>query len=522
MTKRFLMVVACIAPLASAALKEPIQVDGGQVSGTPAWGWGVRLYRGIPFAAPPVGDLRWRPPQPVVPWQGVLAADRFSSACMQLPRAQDNIGWRDGLTPTSEDCLYLNIWTPAKSPDDKLPVMFWIHGGGFRDGSGAETAWHGDNLARQGVVLITFNYRLNVFGFLAHPGLTAESEHHSSGNYAVLDQIAALRWVRKNIARFGGNPDNVTIFGQSAGGNSVALQMASPLSKGLFQHAIGQSGGVGRGAPLAQAEQSGARFAESLGAHSIAELRARPAATVLGAGAQFGAVVDGWVLPEDPVGVFVHGRQNDVPLICGSTADDGPGAGPPLKAVDVAAYAKANFGDLADEYLKLFPGNSDVQAKKSAHDVRRDRSLVGAKQWVGLQAGTGKSPVYWYLFSHPAPVPPDSFFDGKTAGEVGAYHGVDNIYTFNNLHMKDWPWKDVDRKLGDLVSSIWVQFARTGNPNGPGLPDWAAFQASHPALLNIMATPHMEPAPFQTETEFFEKVNARGQQPRRGPAAGGR
>src|ERR1035438_4117636 len=422
--KRFLMVVACLAPLAGAALQEPIQVDGGQVSGTPAWGWGVRLYRGIPFAAPPVGDLRWRPPQPVVPWQGVLAADRFSSISMLPPLAQDNIGWRDGLTPTSEDCLYLNIWTPAKSPDDKLPVMFWIHGGGFRDGSGAETAWHGDGLARQFVVLITFNYRLNVFGFLAHPGLTAESEHHSSGNYAVLDQIAALRWVRKNIARFGGNPDNVTIFGQSAGGNSVAMQMASPLSKGLFQHAIGQSGGVGRGAPLAQAEQSGARFAESLGAHSIAELRAKPAAIVLGAGAQFGAVVDGWVLPEDPVSTFVHGHQNDVPLICGSTADDGPGAGPPLKAADVAAYAKANFGDLADEYLKLFPGNSDAQAKKSAHDVRRDRSLFGARQWVGLQAATGRSPVYWYLFSHPAPVPLDSFFDGKTASEVGSFSAL--------------------------------------------------------------------------------------------------
>jgi para-nitrobenzyl esterase len=471
--KRFLfLAVVCFAQMASAALKEPIQVEGGLVSGTPAWGWGVRLFRGIPYAAPPVGDLRWRPPQPVIPWQGVLAADHFSSACMQLPRAQDNIGWRDGLVPNSEDCLYLNIWTPAKSPGDKLPVMVWIHGGGFREGSGAETAWHGDNLAKKGVVLITFNYRLTVFGFFAHPDLTAESEHHSSGNYALLDQIAALRWVQKNIAHFGGDPNNATIFGQSAGGASVAMHMASPLSRGLFQHAIGQSGGISGGVPLAQAEQAGLRFAESLGAHSIAELRAKPAAAVLSAmsadSVRFGAVVDGWVFPEDLVSIFVHGHQNDVPLICGSTADDGVPPGSRLKPAEVAAYAKTNFGDLADEYLKLFPANSDEQAKKSARQAGRTRALYGAKRWVSLQVTTGRSPAYWYLFSHPAPVPPDSFFDGKTAAEVGAYHGGDNIYTFDNLRMKDWPWKDVDRKLGGKTST--ESWAVSSRPSGFSLP----------------------------------------------------
>ena len=228
--------------------------------------------------------------------------------------------------------------------------------------------------------------------------------------------------------------------------------------------------------------------------------------------------MDGWVLPEDAVSIFTHGRQNDVPLICGSTAEDGAGAGAPKEAADVAAYAKANFGDLADEYLKLFPATSDAQAKKSAHDVGRDRSLASAKQWVTLQVSTGHSPAFWYLFSHPAPVPPDSFFDGKTASEVGAYHGVDNIYTFNNLRMKDWPWTEVDRKLSELVSSIWVQFAKTGSPNGPGLPEWVSFKAASPALLNITATPRMQAAPYKTETDFFEKVNARGPQAGRGPA----
>ncbi len=430
---------------------------------------------------------------------------------MQPPRAQNNIGWRDGMTPISEDCLYINVWTPAKSAQDKLPVMVWIHGGGFREGSGAETAWAGDNLAKKGLVYVNFNYRLSIFGFLAHPDLTKESGHHSSGNYAYLDQMAALRWVQRNIAQFGGDPSNVTIFGQSAGASSVAVQMASPLAKGLFQRAVGQSGGMGRGVPLAQAEQTGVKLAESLGARSIAALRAKPANEVLNVkGAAPTSVVDGWVLPEDPVSIFEKGRQNDAPLICGSTAEDGPGAGPPLTAAGAPAYAKENFGDLAGEYMKLFPANTDAQAKKAAHDVRRDRSLFGARRWVNLQAATGKSKVYWYLFSHAAPVPPDSFFDGKTPAEVGAYHGVDNNYIFDNLRGKDWPWTEVDRKLAELVSSMWVRFVKTGDPNGPGLPAWETYNPKSPRLLNITATPRMEPGPYKTEIDFFEKAESRG------------
>ena len=519
--KRILLILAAATPLATAALNEPIRVEGGLITGTPAWGWGVRLFRGIPYAAPPVGQLRWRPPQPVVPWKGILAADRFSPACMQLPRDQNNIGWRDGMSPTSEDCLYLNVWTPAKSAGDKLPVMVWIYGGGFREGSGAETAWAPDNLAKKGVVVVNFNYRLNVFGFFAHPDLTRESERHSSGNYAILDQVAALRWVRNSIAQFGGDPNNVTIFGQSAGAASVAAHMASPLSKGLFRRAIGQSGGLGGRTTLAEAEASGKSFAESLGASSLDALRAKSAAEILRARnlPRGGLIVDGWVLPEDPESTFQQGRQNDVPLIAGSTADDGPGGGPPVKAAEVSKYAEENFGALADLYLKLYPAGTDAQAKRSSHDFLRDRSLYGAKRWLMLQARTGKAPVYWYLFTHVPPVPPDSHFDGKLAAEVGAYHGADNIYTFDNLCAKDWLWKELDWKLAYLVSSIWVQFARTGNPNGPGLPEWPSYTAATELLLNIGDTPRAEAGPYKAQMEFFEKAAAQ-RRPR--PAAGPR
>jgi para-nitrobenzyl esterase len=516
--KRLLGIFAVVAVLLSAAaITEPVRVEGGLVTGTPAWGWGIRLFRGIPYAAPPVGNLRWRPPQTVVPWKGVLVADRFSAACMQLPRPQDNIGWRDGMTPISEDCLYLNVWTPAKAVTDRLPVMVWIHGGGFREGSGAETAWAPDNIAKKGVVVVNFNYRLNVFGFFSHPDLTRESEHHASGNYAILDQIAALRWVRNNIAQFGGDPNNITIFGQSAGAASVAAHLASPLSKGLFRRAIGQSGGLGGRTSLTEAEAAGRKFAESLGAHSIAELRAKSAAEIQNAKnlPRGGTIVDGWVLPEDAESIFEHGKQNDVPLIAGSTADDGPGAGPPVKAAEAAKYAKETFGALADEYLKLYPAGNDAQAKKSSHDVLRDRSLYSAKRWVTLQTKTGKSPVYWYLFTHVPPVPPDAKFDGKTPAEVGAYHGADNIYTFDNLRAKDWPWKELDWKLGYLVSSIWVQFAKTGNPNGPGLPEWPSYKPDTQLLLNIGDAPHAEPGPYKAQLSFFEKV---GEQQRVPPA----
>ncbi len=334
---------------AAASSFEPIRVDGGVISGTPSpqWSYGIRVFRGVRYAAPPVGNLRWRPPQPVVRWQGVKEADRYAPSCMQAPTAKASNAWQEGLTPVSEDCLYLNIWTPAKSASDNLAVMVFIPGGGNIRGSASELQYDGNNLAKKGVVYVSVNYRLGDFGFLAHPDLTRESEHHASGNYALQDQIAALQWIQRNIAKFGGNPNNVMLFGHSAGASNLAALMASPLATGLFHLALGQSGGLGNQAPLAQAEEAGVKFAESLGAHSISQLRAKTAEEILNAGRIINApVVDGWVLPDNVYNIFAAGKQIRVPLIAGSVGDDGPGAGMPTTAAEVPAGLARTTADL--------------------------------------------------------------------------------------------------------------------------------------------------------------------------------
>jgi para-nitrobenzyl esterase len=286
--------------------------------------------------------------------------------------------------------------------------------------------------------------------------------------------------------------------------------MSSPLAKGLFHRAVGQSSGLGRSTPLAQAEEAGVRLAESLGARSIAALRAKPAEELLTEqrGGLPSAVVDGWVLTDDPAAVFEQALQNDVPLIVGSTAEDGAGAGPPKTAAEVSQYAQSAYGDLAAEYMRVFPATTDTQARKAAHDAMRSRSLSSARRWATLHTKTGQSKVYWYLFSHPAPVPPDSSFDGKTPEEVGAYHGVCNNYIFDNLRGKDWPWTEADHKLAHIVSGLWIQFVKTGDPNGPGLPRWEAFDPKNPRLLNITVSPEMAPGPHDHELDFFDEVEA--------------
>ena len=521
--RRALSLIAIIAllgtaPLAMAQfqpaishLKEPIQVTGGLITGTPTIQWtpGVRLYRGIPYAAPPVGDLRWRPTQPVVPWTGVKAADHFGAACMQPPTATEGNAWREGLGTISEDCLFVNVWTPAQSADAHLPVVVFIHGGGNVRGAASENQYDGAYLAKKGVVFVNFNYRMNVFGFLAHPELTSESEHHSSGNYALLDQIAALQWVHDNIANFGGDPQNVMVFGHSAGSSNLSTLLASPLAHGLFERVLLQSGvNIGKGTTLADAEKNGEAYAASLGAHSIADLRKIPAQDLLKSlPRQNGAIVDGWVLPQDVYSTFAAGKQNDVPLIVGSVANDTP-APPtvPTTAAAVPDYAKKAFGDLSDEYLKIYPSGTDQQAVQADLDFRSNGAMANARRLAELQLKTGKSPVYWYWFTHTSPFPDGAMWGNKPAKDWGAYHGGEIVYVFDAFPLQDWAWRPVDLQVGDLVSSMWINFAKTGDPNGPGLPKWPAYDPKADLLLNISDYPRAQKEPFGTALDFQDKV----------------
>jgi para-nitrobenzyl esterase len=492
---------------ARAGLPEPLAIEGGQIIGTPTiqWSPGVRLYRGIPYAAAPVGNLRWRAPQPVVPWTGVKRAEAFSPVCMQLPTDTEGNAWREGHVPVSEDCLYLNVWTPAQSNTASLPVMVFIHGGGNTRGAASENQYDGAYLAKKGVVFVSLNYRMNVFGFMAHPELTRESEHHSSGNYALLDQIAALQWIQRNIARFGGDPNTVMIFGHSAGASNVTALMASPLAKGLFHRVLAQSGSaLSARTPLADAEQAGARFGETLGASSIAALRQKSAQEILTATRPpMPLTVDGWVLPRDVYSIFSSGAQNDVPLVVGSVADDAPGAATSPKAADAQASARATYGDLADRYLKLYPATTDQEAASSAHRFRTNTALANARALANLQTKAGKSPAYWYYFNHQSPVP-DAVWGGRPARAWGVYHGSEIVYVFNAFPLQDWAWRAPDLKLGDAISSMWVNFARTGNPSVSSLPVWPAFDAKTNLLMTFGETPKVEAAPYREALGFIE------------------
>jgi len=511
---RLLLTIFAAAGLSRARIPEPISIEGGKITGTPTIQWtpGVRLFRGISYAAAPVGKLRWTPPQPVVAWQGVRAADHFSAACVQPPtETEGSSAWHEGLVPISEDCLYLNIWTPAQSANEKLPVMVFIHGGGNVRGAGSENQYDGAYLARKGVVFVNFNYRMSVFGFLAHPELTAESEHHSSGNYAILDQIAALRWIQRNIANFGGDPERVMIFGHSAGASNVCSLMASPLAKGLFHRVLALSGNnLANRTTLAEAEKAGVRLAEALRATSIAALRQKSAEEILNApGGRMGTNVDGWVFPQDVYSTFAAGKQNDVPLMVGTVADDVPGFAAAVKAADAQTYAQNTFHELAGRYLKLYPASTDAEAAKSAFVFRSNSALANARTWARLQTQTGKSKAYWYYFTHLSPMPKGLMWAGRPAQAAGAYHGGEIVYVFNAFPLQDWDWRPVDRKLGDTMSSICINFAKTGSPNGPPLPEWPPFDPKTDVLMHFDAIPKAEPAPYREALDFIAEWTER-------------
>ena len=468
---------------AGEAMADQVRTRDGVVEGLSEPG--VRAFRGVPYAAPRVGDLRWREPQPARAWTGVRKAAEFAPRCVQGPIFDDMV-FRD---QPSEDCLYLNVWTPARSATGKLPVMVWIHGGGFQAGSASEPRQDGARLARKGVVVVSFNYRLGAFGFLAHPSLTKESGRGASGNYGLLDQVAALRWVRDNVAGFGGDPENVTIFGESAGSFAVSALMASPPARGLFHRAIGESGAylghhVLEPPSLAASEEMGSKLASAIGALSLPALRAKPADEILKAalGVQpwFVPSVDGYALPKDPNEIYAAGEQSRVPLLAGWNADEVRAsvvlAREKPTAKSFVEQTRARFGPAADAVLKAYPAGSDAEALESAAALAGDMFLGYATwKWIEVHGKTGGSPVYRYSFDRKIPVAPGTKVDGvpATARDVGARHAGEIEYVFGALDTQaDVPWEPADRELSELMMSYWSNFARHGDPNGPGLPKW--------------------------------------------------
>jgi len=496
---RVLLALGLIQALSAAT----VQLDSGMISRTSSKDAGVEVYKGIPYAAPPVGDLRWREPQPVAHWDGVRKADQFGSICTQSAGAFVSGPNNYRVPRGSEDCLFLNVWTAAKSASDRRPVMVWIHPGGYNTGSGATPGYDGEALAKKGVVLITINYRLGMFGFFSHPELTKESPHHASGNYAFMDQVAALEWVKRNIAAFGGDPRRVTVFGDSAGSASIANLMGSPQAKGLFQRAVGESGAwmglsVAPMRTLAEAEVAGAKLG------TLAELRAKPAEELLKAGRGGGPVIDGWFLPEDVATTFAEHKQNDVPLLVGSNQDEGTFFLRPTTAAKFIERSRMRFGGRADEFLKLYPAGSDEEASASQLAAFRDELAFVMRIWARAQTKTGRSKAYLFYFTHQPPLPAGQTVRGGFGS--GATHGSEAQYIFGNL-LGPRAWTDLDREVSATMSSYWINFAANGDPNGKGLAKWPAFddrKSDRPMVLGDQA--EVGPEPNRSQLAFFESV----------------
>lgn len=464
-----------------------VSTEKGEVSGNFNDETGIYAYKGIPFAKAPVDSLRWHPPQAVDSWQDTLDASEFGPICMQPDPRPFSMWTSEFIAPAgkmSEDCLNLNVWTKEGPTNAKRPVIVFIHGGGFSSGSNSVPIYNGERMAQEGVVFVTINYRVGIFGFMGHPELTKESPYNSSGNYGLRDQVAALKWVQKNITRFGGDPGNVTIAGQSAGSYSVNYLVASPLAKGLFQRAIAESGAALlpsnrlSGNDLETAEESGTEVADLLGAESIAELRDLPPDSLLHIKQQFGPIVDGHFLPQPVHTIFAEGNQNDVPLLTGWNADEGNFMGPIQDAVVFRQSMKERYEKHADEVLKLFPAGNDSIARASQLDMGSLRAFgLQSWKWMKMQNQTGESEVYMYHFSRDLPYT-------EQQEDYGAFHTGEVMYAYNTLHKSDRPWTETDQKLAEIMSSYWVNFALNGNPNGHGLPKWPSSGLDeYPAML---------------------------------------
>ncbi|MES2626203.1 MAG: carboxylesterase family protein [Pseudomonadota bacterium] len=480
----------------NAQLSSTVVTQNGPVAGSVSGNPAVMVFKGLPYAAPPVGENRWRAPQPVAPWSDVRPATEYGPRCVQNGFAPD------AEQVFSEDCLYLNVWAPVQTPPAGVPVIVWIHAGGFSVGSGSQAMADGANLASKGAVVVSFNYRLGTFGFLAHPELTQESPNNSSGNYAMLDMIKVLEWVYDNIAAFGGDPVNITIAGESAGAQAVATLMASPLSAGLFHHAILQSSGwmglgIGKQATLADLEKRGAEQAEKFGATSIDDLRKASTQQIfenLPTGGEIN--VDGHLLTKDTSLTFAASEHHPVDVLAGSNSDEAIFFGPGIQ--DAAAfkeYANDKYGPLAERFLALYPADSNEQANASYLKAFRDELAWQMRQLGKYQAERGLG-TFIYYFNH---VPPGQ-------EERGATHGAELAYMFNQHELQP-EWDANDLALGDTMASYWVTFATRTNPNKEGLPQWPPYRGNEVGNVQVLgdaAAAETNMIPSAEELEFFD------------------
>ena len=516
----FTTATAAQAPSKSSLSAAPrVVTQSGPVEG--ATESDLRTFKGIPYAAPPVGKLRWQPPQPVEKWTTPRSATAFGNQCMQRRMFGDMVFRASG---NDEDCLYLNVWTPAKSASERLPVLVYFYGGGFTAGDGSEPRYDGATMARKGIVALTVNYRLGVFGFMAHPELTAESPKHASGNYGLLDQAAALAWVRDNVAAFGGDPRKVTIAGESAGSISVSALMASPLSRTLIAGAIGESGAAIKPTfdpvPQAEAEKTGTAFQSIAGAASLADLRALPAQAVLDATAKQGAprfpiTIDGYFLPKSVADIFAAGEQAHVPLLAGWNSQESGAAGVLGRGADptLDTYRKGlqtRFGEQADEALKAYPAATPEDVTQAATAVAGDLFIAFSTwKWIDLHARTGGKPTYRYYYSRPRPaMNPGKGPNGQTAPAArGAAHSAEIEYAMGNLATNEvYAWTPDDHKVSETMQAYFANFVKTGNPNGGKLPQWPAITGGKDVqVMHLDVESRAEPDTTRERYQFLDR-----------------
>lgn len=501
------LILACAFIQLNAQALVETNTLSGKVKGSLNANGSVSSFKGIPFAAPPIGDLRWKEPQPVKPWAGVLSCTAFSASPYQNKPAPFAMWTEEFIAPPeplSEDCLYLNVWTPAKSPKEKLPVLMWIYGGGFTSGSSACAVYDGEAMAKQGIIFVSINYRVGVFGFLAHPELTRESGKKASGNYAFMDQLAALKWIKNNIAAFGGDPNKVTIAGQSAGSFSVQALVASPLSKGLFRSAIAHSGAsMNRfSKKLTDAEATGTTLSQKVKTTGIDALRKLSADSLLKLAntlpfGSFAPIVDGYVLPDAIGTIFKNKKHNDVNLLAGWVTGDATLTGQPKTAEQFKTWVTETYKSKANNFLKVFPASTDEEAIRSQTKLG-NLTFAGFADHVWALNNTSNS--YLYEFSY---VPTDK----PGFPDYGAFHTSEVPFALRTLSKWNRPWKETDYAVEAAMSTYWINFVKTGNPNGSNLPEWKKYDASMYGILNFDNKPQMKPALYKTEFQLLESIN---------------